>query len=39
MTTLAACNQLSLQIFGLIAAVVLLGGGSVGAALTIIRLE
>ncbi|MCY7574081.1 collagen-like protein, partial [Bacillus pumilus] len=38
-TTLVAGNQLSLQIFGLIAAVVLLGGGSVGAALTIIRLE
>ncbi|WP_286068775.1 hypothetical protein, partial [Bacillus sp. (in: firmicutes)] len=38
-TTLAAGNQISLQIFGLVAAVVLLGGGSVGAALTIIRLE
>ncbi|WP_366597502.1 hypothetical protein AB0R87_08685 [Bacillus pumilus] len=34
-TTLAAGNQ----IFGLVATVVLLGGGSVGAALTIIRLE
>ncbi|MEH7800040.1 collagen-like protein, partial [Bacillus pumilus] len=38
-TTLAAGNQISLQIFGLVATVVLLGGGSVGAALTIIRLE
>ncbi|MGF9725399.1 collagen-like protein, partial [Bacillus safensis] len=38
-TTLTAGNQISLQIFGVVATVVLLGGGSVGAALTIIRLE
>ncbi|WP_437435419.1 BclA C-terminal domain-containing protein, partial [Bacillus pumilus] len=38
-TTLSAGNQISLQIFGLLATVVLLGGGSVGASLCIIRLE
>lgn len=38
-TSLTAGNTISLQFFGLIATPILLGGGSVGAALTIIRLS
>lgn len=38
-TTLTAGNTISLQFFGLVAVATLLGGGSVGASLTIIRLS
>ncbi|MDA1636885.1 collagen-like triple helix repeat-containing protein [Bacillus cereus] len=37
--SLTAGNTITLQLFGLAATVVLLGGGSTGAALTIIRLS
>ena len=38
-TSLTAGNTISLQFFGLVSTPILLGGGSVGAALTIIRLS